>query len=178
VQSTVWATPAFSLECSAITCCYGNCFRRDLFEAVGSEYLGFDDFRRNGLLLPASGESALRLRLPLHRGPHRSYNELVAERVGQIEHDWSRLRHRAPEVAGEQALMRLELLQRALRRRLLAAERPRIRLNLKDPLGADSISRSWMRWPRHCGTSREVNPDTCFLWCLREPGAAGCIWWR
>ena len=48
-------------------------------------HFGFDDFRRNGLLLPANDAAAIRLGLPLHRGPHHSYNELVFERVGQIE---------------------------------------------------------------------------------------------
>ncbi|MEO6042171.1 MAG: AHH domain-containing protein [Croceibacterium sp.] len=106
-----------------------------LFEAVDRDRLGFDDFRQNGLLLPASGESAVQLQLPLHRGPHGSYNAMVAERVGQIECDWGRLRIRAPEVAAADALMRLELLQGALRRRLLAADRRRVRLNRSDPLG-------------------------------------------
>jgi hypothetical protein len=112
-----------------------RCFNR-LFHAVGPERVGFDDFRHNGLLLPASAEAAVRLRLPLHRGPHGSYNALVAERVGQIEGGWARLRGRAPEVAADDALMRLELLQRALRRRLLAADRARLKLNRRDPVGA------------------------------------------
>ena len=87
--------------------------------------MGFDDFRSNGLLLPASDAAALRLGLPLHRGPHRSYNAMVIERVGQVEESWSRTRLRAPEIALEEALLRLGLLQRALRRRLLAgAGRP------------------------------------------------------
>jgi hypothetical protein len=30
--------------------------------------------------------------LPLHRGPHRDYNELVMERVGQVEARWAGLR--------------------------------------------------------------------------------------
>jgi hypothetical protein len=107
-----------------------------LFEAVGCERVGFDDFRRNGLLLPASGEAALRMRLPLHRGPHGSYTAMVAERVGQIEGEWARVRPRAPEVAVSQAMMRLDLLQRALRRRLLAQGRAPVRLNRADPLGA------------------------------------------
>jgi len=107
-----------------------------LVEAIGPDRLGFDCFRLNGLLLPASGESALRMRLPLHRGPHRDYNAMVAERVGQIEGDWSQLRPRAPDIALDHALMRLDLLQRALRRRLLQAERARVRLNRSDPLGA------------------------------------------
>jgi hypothetical protein len=96
--------------------------------------LGFNDFRRNGLLLPAAAAVALRLKLPLHRGPHRHYNELVMERIGQIEHDWSAERFRAPEVASGQARMRLALLQRALRRSLLEGRR-QFRLNRKCPLG-------------------------------------------
>jgi hypothetical protein len=55
-----------------------RCFA-PLFEAVGRDRLGFDDFRLNGLLLPANGEAALKMRLPLHRGPHRDYNAMVAE---------------------------------------------------------------------------------------------------
>ncbi len=108
---------------------------RPLFDAIGRDRLHFDDFRRNGLLLPAKGELVLRTGLPLHRGPHREYNALVTERVGQIEAEWSRLRPLAPEIALDQALMRLDLLQRALRRRLLRpASRP-LRLNRRDPIG-------------------------------------------
>lgn len=107
-----------------------------LFDAVGRDRLGFDDFRHNGLLLPASGESAVLLQLPLHRGPHGSYNAMVAERVGQIEGDWNRLRSLAPQVACDQALMRLELLHGALRRRLLSPGRSRVRLSRSDPWGA------------------------------------------
>lgn len=111
-----------------------RCFGK-LFDHVGRERVGFDDFRTNGLLLPASDEAALRVRMPLHRGPHRDYNGMVAERVGQIEGDWSQLRLRAPEIAHDQAVMRLNLLQRALRRRLLAEDRPQMRLNRYDPVG-------------------------------------------
>lgn len=110
-----------------------RCFSR-LFDQVGREKIRFDDFRRNGLLLPATESSAVRIGLPLHRGPHGGYNELVAERVGQIEETWSSTRLRASEVALEQALMRLSLLQGALRTRLLAKTR-RVRLNRRDPLG-------------------------------------------
>lgn len=108
-----------------------------LIAALGTERIGFDDFRRNGLLLPASDAAALRLGLPLHRGPHRSYNELVFERVGQIEAHWSAVRPRAPEVALAEALERLALLQSALRRRLLA-ERRQLTLNRRDPQRAPS----------------------------------------
>ncbi len=104
-----------------------------LFHELGTDRIGFDDFRRNGLLLPASDRAAVRIGLPLHRGPHRTYNELVLERIGQIEAGWAMQRRRAPELALGDALIRLELLQRALRRRLLD-QRRRLRLNTRDPL--------------------------------------------
>lgn len=106
-----------------------------MLSAIGRERLCFDDFRYNGLLLPANDGAALRVGLPLHRGPHRTYNAMVIERVGQIEHGWSQARLRAPEVALQDTLERLELLQRALRRRLMDQQR-RLKLNRNDPLGA------------------------------------------
>jgi hypothetical protein len=106
-----------------------------LFDAIGAGRLTFDDFRTNGLLLPSHDEAALRTGLPLHRGPHRAYNAMVLERIGRIEQEWSRLRFARPDRALDQALMRCALLQRALRRRLLIADRARLRLNRRDPLG-------------------------------------------
>lgn len=92
----------------------------DLIDEIGADALGFHDFRRNGLLLPATDEEALRLGLPLHRGPHQSYNELVIERMGQIEAGWrKRRRSQRGDRALVEALLRIDLLQRALRRRLL-----------------------------------------------------------
>lgn len=73
--------------------------------------------------------------LPLHRGLHRVYSEMVSERMGQIEGGWAQLRSRAPEVAVEQAIMGLGLLQRALRRLLMMPGGKRLILNRKDPLG-------------------------------------------
>lgn len=110
-----------------------RCFSA-LLTQVGRERLGFDDFRRNGLLLPASEAAALRTGMPLHRGPHRTYNELVSDRVGQIEAGWARARWRSPEQALSDACERLVLLQRALRRRLLD-QRRRLTLNRHDPWG-------------------------------------------
>jgi hypothetical protein len=72
--------------------------------------------------------------MPLHRGPHHRYNEVVIARVGRIEASWSQARINDPEAAVAEALMRLHLLQGALRRQLLA-ERRRMLLNRKDPLG-------------------------------------------
>lgn len=109
--------------------CFGT-----MFAAVGLVRVGFDDFRRNGLLLPASEEASLRTGMPLHRGPHRRYNEVVIARVGTIEARWATARRGDEAEALAEALMRLQLLQDALRRQLLA-ERRRVVLNRRDPLG-------------------------------------------
>ena len=106
-----------------------------MFARIDPQRLGFDDFRRNGMLLPARSEAARRTGLPLHRGPHRDYNAMVIERVGQIEAAWSAHWPREPDQAGEEALFRLGLLQRALRRRLLDPPGRPLRLNRLDPLG-------------------------------------------
>lgn len=111
-----------------------DCFTQ-MFESLGRRRIGFDDFRSNGLLLPASEETSMQLALSLHRGPHREYNAMVIERVGQVEQSWSGNRYASPESAGEEALMRLALLQRALRRRLLDTRLKRFTLNRKDPFG-------------------------------------------
>ena len=108
-----------------------------LFDLVGRDRVGFEDFRTNGLLLPASDTTALRVGLPMHRGPHHDYNAMVIERVGQVEAGWSAMRLRAPEVAATEAVGRLRLLQRALRRRLLDPRRKRLTLNRHDPLGRE-----------------------------------------
>lgn len=111
-----------------------RCFGR-MFDMVGLDRVGFEDFRANGMLLPASDAAALRMGLPLHRGPHRTYNAMVIERVGRIEAGWALRRARMPERAREEVVMRLGLLQRALRRRLLDPVRRRFALNRSDPLG-------------------------------------------
>ncbi|MEM9502234.1 MAG: AHH domain-containing protein [Pseudomonadota bacterium] len=106
-----------------------------MFAQIGRSNLGFEDFRTNGLLLPATEDATIRTGMPLHRGPHRHYNELVVERVGRIEEQWSHKRQSDTEAALMDALMRLKLLQSALRSRLLS-ERRRMLLNRNDPLGA------------------------------------------
>ena len=106
---------------------------RPLLREVGRHRLNFDDFRYNGLLLPARDDAVVAYGLPLHRGPHRPYNAMVIERVGQIEAGWAAARVRRPHTATEDAVQRLTLLQRALRRRLLDQRRP-IQLNRRDPL--------------------------------------------
>ena len=106
-----------------------------LFSALGRERVDFDDFRRNGLLLPANDQAAVRIGLPLHRGPHRDYNAMVIERVGEVEAGWAARRLMAPEIALREAYHGLEQLQQALRRELLDQQR-RLQLNRRDPLGS------------------------------------------
>jgi hypothetical protein len=108
---------------------------RILLESMDRRRVGFDDFRINGMLLPAGEESAVMTSLPLHRGPHRHYNDMVMERVGQIERDWSARRGLSGTSACDDAMMRLALLQAALRRRLLDTMGRRLLLNRRDPRG-------------------------------------------
>jgi hypothetical protein len=104
-----------------------------LFDRLGREAIGLEDFRRNGLLLPSSEQAARILGLPLHRGPHRDYNRMVIDRVGLIEGSWSRERLRRGDAALGSVLFRLRLLQQALRRRLLQPGSRRLVLNGRDP---------------------------------------------
>lgn len=106
-----------------------------MISQIGRSNIGFDDFRTNGLLLPANEDATVRTGMPLHRGPHRRYNEMVIERVVRIEASWATAREQAPEAAMVEALLRLRLLQSALRRRLLS-EGSRLVLNRNDPLGS------------------------------------------
>lgn len=127
-----------------------------LLAAIGRDRIGFDDFRSNGLLLPGNDATAVRIGLPLHRGPHHDYTALVVERVGHIEQAWSALHLRAPMVAEIEAVQRLRLLQQALRRRLLQPARKPFALNRHDPLGS-----------RHDFTELDAMVDA--LWPATEP---------
>ena len=60
----------------------------------------------------------------------------MIEWVGQIERFWSACQPRAPDRAAGEALMRLDLLQAVLRRKLLDPARGRGALHRRDPLGA------------------------------------------
>lgn len=109
------------------------CYFSRMFDAIGREQVRFDGFRVNSLLLPSTEVATIRTGMPLHRGPHRRYNELVIERVGRIEESWSAGHGKNTERALFDALARLTLLQGALRLRLLR-ERKRSILNQKDPI--------------------------------------------
>ncbi|MDE2302130.1 MAG: AHH domain-containing protein [Sphingomonadales bacterium] len=109
-----------------------KCFA-PLFAALDGDWPGIEDFRSNGLLLPAEEDAALRSGLPLHRGPHRDYNSMVIERVGQLEAYWSLNRGRRPQGAQGDAIAGLTLLQRALRRRLIDPRSRKLALSRFDP---------------------------------------------
>lgn len=109
------------------------------FEAMlgtlGPDRIGFEDFRRNGLLLPSEDAAAVRMGLPLHRGPHRDYNEMVIERVSEIEGDWQESRRADQDRAGFEALRQLAQLQDSLRENLLMPGRSNLTLHSNDPIG-------------------------------------------
>ena len=119
------------------------------FSELVPKGLGFENFGANGVLLPATERLALRHGLPLHRGPHRLYNELVLERVAAIEMSWSQSRNKRRKPVGTasdrsnrqradaEALERMALLQRALKRRLLGGSGHPLLLNRKDPIGSN-----------------------------------------
>lgn len=109
-----------------------RCFAH-FFDSIVHAHVGFDDFRRNGVLLPGSDGAARLLGLPMHRGPHRFYTQMVVARVGTIEERWALRRAGEPHEAREEALFRLDLLQRALRRRLLDPRGTALALNRRDP---------------------------------------------
>ncbi|MFV0645343.1 MAG: AHH domain-containing protein [Sphingomonadaceae bacterium] len=95
-----------------------------------------DDFRNNGLLLPCSPETAIRMGMPMHRGPHRQYNALVMERISMMEIVWNRHRSAPLERRREQAWMQLRLLQRSLRRKLMNPQGKSMLLSRMDPAGS------------------------------------------
>ena len=100
------------------------------FDALS--FHGFDarQFEHNGVFLPATEGAAIRSGLPLHRGPHRRYNELVAYRVDAIFRDFDRARCQSR--ARFDAVQRIDLLTSALRA-VLRRTSPRMSLNQRDP---------------------------------------------
>lgn len=99
------------------------------FEAMRLEGFDVRFFPRNGLFLPATELAALRSGLPLHRGPHRRYNELVAYRVEIILRDSGCIKHSAS--ARCDAVERIHHLAGALRAVLYRSD-PHMSLNQRD----------------------------------------------
>jgi A nuclease family of the HNH/ENDO VII superfamily with conserved AHH len=96
---------------------------------------GFDPrfYSVNGLALPATERAAAFWKMPMHRGPHRRYNELVAVRVATILSDLER--GNGSQHARSEAIGRLNLLIFTLRR-MLTADRPFILLSRRDPINS------------------------------------------
>lgn len=91
----------------------------------------FDNFDKNGVLLPSDEQMALQTGHPLHRGPHPRYNELVIERLLLI----IRLSNQIDNQVQRKVFFRLRIgiLQSVLRRALVGSALPVFRLNRKDP---------------------------------------------
>lgn len=98
---------------------------------------GFDPryYSVNGLALPATERAASFSKLPMHRGPHRRYNELVALRVAAILSELER--RNCSQHARSEAIGRLNLLICTLRR-MLTGDRPFILLSSRDPINSKS----------------------------------------
>ncbi|GAA0488452.1 hypothetical protein GCM10009096_34240 [Parasphingorhabdus litoris] len=91
----------------------------------------FDDFDKNGILLPSNERVALQTGRPLHRGPHPRYNELVIDRLLLI----IKLSEQIESLFQRQSFFRfrVSLLQFTLRRALLGRNMATLRLNKRDP---------------------------------------------
>jgi A nuclease family of the HNH/ENDO VII superfamily with conserved AHH len=109
---------------------FGHSLFKEAFQTLLLD--GFDPryFHRNGLLLPSTESAASQCRLPMHRGPHRQYNELVADRVSTIIKEVQR--YEFTFSARADAIARLDLLIGALRTMLGKSRKPPL-LNSRDP---------------------------------------------
>jgi hypothetical protein len=114
---------------------------KHFFAELVPQGLGFENFGANGVLLPATERLALKHGLPLHRGPHRLYNELVLERVTAIEMSWSQSR-KGRRAAGGTAL------DRAVRQRADGDALERMALLQRAPSGDPLYGvRKWQPFP-------------------------------
>lgn len=103
------------------------------------EDFGFQprDFSSNGLLLPSTEAAAQRLKMPMHRGPHRYYNDLVFECVNLIfaPFDFDKITHQEKQhVADEIAKLQATL------KAMLRQNRCNLRLNRNCPNNRDCIN--------------------------------------
>jgi A nuclease family of the HNH/ENDO VII superfamily with conserved AHH len=81
--------------------------KRSLARLFGkARSVGFepDDFASNGIHLPTTEKLAVAFSLPLHTGPHRQYNEMVASQIADLE-----------RLKPHEVLMHLHALQLRLR---------------------------------------------------------------
>jgi hypothetical protein len=107
---------------------------RSKFKPLEQHGFSPHDFTANGILLPCTETAAQKYRLPLHRGPHKDYNNLVLECVTiifskyDIERGTEREKFRAVE-----DLARLQASLKAMLRQGKAI----IFLNSYDPNSTD-----------------------------------------
>lgn len=113
-----------------------NVVQRRVFEPLFLlvSNVGFDarNFVSNGVLLPASEEAVQQTGLPLHRGPHPQYDQLVSEGLAEISSELDR----KADVSPVAAYRRISELQGLLRRALRHNES--LMLNRNDPRAAVS----------------------------------------
>ena len=109
---------------------------QDLAERGCKHQIDLRDFRSNGVLLPATEDQSQRTGLPLHRGPHPAYSEMVETRLASIQTRWQSAKRSSPISAQSDRLLRVDLLLKALRKKLMTRAAGRTLLNKKCPLGA------------------------------------------
>lgn len=105
-----------------------------MFDGLEAEGFALHCFEQNGLILPACERTALSLGHALHRGPHHGYNDVIAARVDQIRDHF--VLHAPADLGGARrvAVMRLRLLQDAMRRALTDRHGGGFWLNRRDPM--------------------------------------------
>jgi hypothetical protein len=104
---------------------------RDFISNIAGSGAGLDDFATNGMFLPAEEALATAVNLPLHRGPHRTYNTVVIETLETLRQGAARVRlTRAGRIAAVRGLQRR--LHALLRASALDAE---VELASRDPFG-------------------------------------------
>ena len=105
-----------------------------MFQALQAEGFALENFRRNGLMLPACEGAALLSGHALHRGPHQGYSDVVAARVDQIRRHF--VLHSPVDLASARrtAVMRLRLLQDTTRSALTDRHGAGFWLNRRDPM--------------------------------------------
>ncbi|HMS19349.1 AHH domain-containing protein [uncultured Sphingorhabdus sp.] len=118
---------------------------KTLFGNVRAMGFDFDDFHRNGLYLPCTEQNAAAFGLPLHRGPHPVYNQVVSECIAALE-----------KLTLHAQLLELHNLQGMLKTALRNNEVP-LRKGRRNPANSDldfesveiAAYRLWNLFPSH-----------------------------
>lgn len=105
-----------------------------MFDWLSVEAFALHRFDHNGLMLPACEGTALSSGHALHRGPHRGYNDVMTARVEQIRVHFALNAPADLRAARRVAVMRLRLLQDAMRRALTDRHGYAFWLNRRDPM--------------------------------------------